>query len=102
VRDVADLGEPPRVVATATVGDVPVRSGRRIPFRVEVPDGCLDRPLNLDVHVDMDGSGVFSAGDLITTATLPVLTGGAPSHVDVPVVPVAGRPEPHAASDRHG
>jgi hypothetical protein len=38
-----------------------------IPFSIEVPAADRERPdLNLDVHIDLDNSGYFSRGDLIT------------------------------------
>lgn len=39
-----------------------------IPFSIEVPDGRLSGglTLNLEVHIDIDGSGYFSPGDLVS------------------------------------
>jgi hypothetical protein len=55
-----------------------VAPGAHIPFSIEVPVDALDRvargemELNLEVHVDLDGSGNFSGGDLVSMRPQPV------------------------------
>lgn len=67
-----------------------VTPGADIPFEVDVPVVDERRAYNLDVHVDMDRSGFFSPGDMISMDECPVLTRGAPSvgvQVSVNVIP---------------
>jgi hypothetical protein len=55
-----------------------VAPGAQIAFDIDVPDDALDRvahgkmELNLEVHVDLDGSGNFSSGDLVSMQAQPI------------------------------
>ena len=43
------------------------------------------RDYSVRVHVDVDGDGVVSRGDLVTTRSYPVLTRGRPAHIEARV-----------------
>jgi putative lipoprotein len=66
----------------------PLTAGTQRTFTLAVPDVDDRARYNVRVHVDISGSGEMSAGDLVTTRAYPVLTHGAPDHVDVEVVPI--------------
>ena len=66
----------------------PLSEGAQRTFTLAVPDVDDRARYNVRVHVDISGSGEMSDGDLVTTRAYPVLTHGAPDHVDVEVVPV--------------
>lgn len=83
VRDVtyADSAE---LVAERTMV-VNVAPGVPIDFRIDVPDDKMSAglTLNLEVHIDLDGSGYFSPGDLVSRERHRILANT--HHVDVPV-----------------
>jgi len=84
VRDVtrADL---PELVHESLVPGLPVAPGDSVPFTFQIDDVDSGRQLNLEVHMDMDGSDNLTPGDLITTECVPVLVDGAESEVRVPL-----------------
>lgn len=55
-----------------------VAPGAHLDFSVDVPDDAIDRvaagelELNLEVHVDFDGSGTFSVGDFVSLTAQPI------------------------------
>jgi hypothetical protein len=78
IRDItlSDAPAPTPVAETTMVVDVAPRA--HIPFSVDVPDEALGRvaenklSLNLEAHVDLDGSGTFSRGDLVSLTAQPI------------------------------
>lgn len=80
--------------ATTVIADLveplsgPLTAGAQRTFTVAVPDVDARARYNVRVHVDVSGSGEVSAGDLVTTQSYPVLTHGAPDHVNVEVVAI--------------
>lgn len=68
VRDLAysDASERPLIAESSTI--VTVAPDARIDFSVDVPDGRLPEGStpNVEVHIDLDGSGYFSPGDLVS------------------------------------
>ncbi len=60
----------PTVVAAEAV--VPPEGDFEVPLTVPETVIADDRRYELFVHVDHDGSGLFAAGDLIVTSSLPV------------------------------
>ena len=62
--------------------------GERLAFRLTVPEVDDRAHYSVRVHVDRSGSGEVSAGDRITTRACPVLTYGAPDHVEAVVVEI--------------
>lgn len=86
IREVTWSDAAPAEVAAAEMV-VDVAPGARIPFSLDVTnvDTSGGRSFNLDVHIDLDGSGVFSPGDLISMDLHPVLGEAASADVVVPV-----------------
>jgi putative lipoprotein len=86
VEDVSRADAPSRVVAERRIEDVPL-DGRPLAFEVLVPDDDIDERgmYSIRVHVDVSGSGQVEAGDMITTQSYPVLTGGSPEEATVAV-----------------
>jgi len=57
-----------------------------IEFSIDLPDGLSTGPrLDLEVHIDLDGSGYFSPGDLVSMQLCPVLPATPAAPIDVPV-----------------
>ena len=87
VRDLAYSDAPERrpVAESSTIVDV--TPDARIDFTVDVPDGRLPEGStpSVEVHIDVDGSGYFSPGDLVSMEPhwLFLATPGSP--IDVPV-----------------
>jgi putative lipoprotein len=79
VEDVSRMDAPSIVVGEQQIEDVPLDGGS-VPFEVEVPAGLVDErgSYSVRVHVDVTGTGQVEHGDLITTQSYPVLTGGNP------------------------
>ncbi|WP_162606656.1 YbaY family lipoprotein [Jiangella asiatica] len=72
VHDVTLADAPSAVVARTVLERVPLAPNRVIEFDLDVPEASPGRDLSLRVHVDVDGTGVVTPGDLITTQHLPV------------------------------
>jgi putative lipoprotein len=85
VRDTSLADAPSVVVGTEIREAVPVAPGARLVFRIGVPEPDPRRSYGVRVHVDMDGDGAVGPGDLLSTQAHPVLTGGAPAQVTVPL-----------------
>ncbi|GAA0229140.1 M12 family metallopeptidase [Cryptosporangium japonicum] len=88
VRDTTTTGGPMTPVGEVTMANVPLGGGAGIPFRVPVTDVDPDAVYTVEAHVDVSGDGEIAAGDLVTAAACPVLTGGAPTTVAVPMTSV--------------
>jgi len=78
VEDVSRADAPSSVVGEQRREGVELHPGDVIPFEVEVDAGALDEGArySVRVHIDVAGSGEVDAGDLISTQSYPVLTGG--------------------------
>ena len=85
VRDVSLADAPSVVIAQQRLDQVALRSGKAIVFSLEVPEVEPRRRLSIRVHVDLDGSGRVTAGDLLTTSSNPVPAAGTPAPIDVRV-----------------
>jgi putative lipoprotein len=86
IEDVSELDAAAEVVAEVVRPDVRLDAQQQV--RVEV--GALDPRARyvVRVHVDLDGSGVRAAGDLITTRAYPVSAGdAAPITVELSRIP---------------
>jgi uncharacterized lipoprotein YbaY len=88
VRDTSFADAPSEVVAQQRLQNVPLAPGTEIPFELEVPDVEKPRQLGLRVHVDLDGTGIVSPGDLLNVQAYPVAQSGDAGPVSVKVVPV--------------
>ncbi|MFG1926530.1 M12 family metallopeptidase [Cryptosporangium sp. NPDC048952] len=88
VRDTTTTGGPMTPVGEVTMTNVPLSGGAGIPFRVPVTGVDPDAVYTVEAHVDVSGDGTIATGDLVTAAACPVLTGGAPTTVAVPMTSV--------------
>ncbi len=66
IRDVTFSDTSKLVNEVQIVSDV--EPGKPISFKIDVPDDKLSDKvnLNLEVHIDLDGNGFFSPGDLVS------------------------------------
>lgn len=87
VQDVSRADAPAVEVASVIIpaGATRPAPGAAVPF--SIPVATYDARLTYAVraHVDRDGNGRVSAGDLVSTTHIPVLTRGAGTVVDVPL-----------------
>jgi hypothetical protein len=94
VRDITFSDAPEQAPVAEKEMLVDLAPGAWVGFEIDVPQESLDRAgrneceLNLEVHVDRDGDGVFTAGDLVSMQARPIGpdTPGAP--LEVPLVTV--------------
>jgi hypothetical protein len=94
VRDVtlADAPAPEPVSERDLVVDL--TPAAHLGFAIDVPDDALAKvgqnkmALNLEVHIDLDGSGTFSRGDLVSLQAQPITpaTPGTPLTVPLETV----------------
>lgn len=85
VRDVSYVDAPSTVVADVVLRQVWLRPGERLPFALDVPEVSASHSLALRCHIDQSGDHTVSAGDLISTQSLPVPSVGEVDPLDVPV-----------------
>jgi len=87
IEDVSRADQSSKVIGEQRMQDVPLKSGRVLPFRIEVSPGDIDerKTYSLRVHVDVTGSGEVELGDLVSTRSYPVLTRGNPDHASIRV-----------------
>lgn len=63
-------------------------------FSIDVPEAVLEeveqgkKALNLEVHVDVDGSGLFSPGDLVSMQAQPIGPSSVGTELHVPLTVV--------------
>ena len=88
VRDTSVADAPSTVVAQQSLKNVALAPSLSIPYSLEVPAGQSQRHLSLRVHVDLDGTGVVTPGDLLTVQAYPIKQGEEPGPLDVHVVAV--------------
>ena len=91
VRDVslADGDTPALVVTRAVLDNIPLAPGRIIEFDLDdVPLAARGQSLALRVHVDLDGTGTVTPGDLVTTEHVPVAALGELTGVVAPLTRV--------------
>jgi putative lipoprotein len=86
VEDVSRADAPSTVVAEQHLVHVSLGEGEVL-FEVEVPSGRIEARARytVRVHVDVTGTGIVERGDLVSTQSHPVLTGGNPDEASVPV-----------------
>lgn len=86
VRDVSLADAPSVVIAEKRLGPLPLRPGEAIEFTIEeVPEVEPRRRLSVRIHVDLDGSGRVTPGDLLTTTSNPVPAVGTPEPLEIRV-----------------
>jgi len=88
IRDVTRADAPSTVAGAQRAGNVVLAPGAELRFRVPVAEVDPRASYTVRVHVDVDGDGRVSTGDLITTVSHPVLTHGAPDAATVTLTPV--------------
>jgi hypothetical protein len=84
LRDVTYADARAPVVASVTLSVAELRPHGRIPFELAAPEAEAGQQLSLECYVDVTGGATLTAGDLVTTQSVPVPPGGDVS-VDVPV-----------------
>ena len=87
VQDVSRADAPSIDLASVTIpaGAVAPVAGEAIPFSIPVETFDPGLTYSVRTHVDRDGDGRVSRGDLVSTTHNPVLTRGAGTVVDVPL-----------------
>ena len=87
LEDVSRADAPATILASITLEDVPVppAAGEQVSFTLAVESFDSRARYTVRVHVDPDGDGQVSKGDLLTTSHIPVLTYGGGTEVQVPV-----------------
>lgn len=85
VRDVSMADAPSTIVAHEYIDKVALGPDREIPFQLSVPEVAPNRSLALRVHIDIARKGQVSAGDLLTTAHIPIAATGTQATLKVPV-----------------
>ncbi|WP_157553516.1 hypothetical protein [Jiangella gansuensis] len=81
LRDVVLADAPTAVVARTVLENVPLAPNRIIEFDLDVPDASPGRDFGLRVHVDLNGTGSITPGDLVTSQ--PVLVAGTGELVEI-------------------
>jgi putative lipoprotein len=78
VEDVSRADAPSLVVGEQRQQAVPLRAGGALRFSIQIPAELINERsiYSVRAHIDMSGSGDVKVGDLVSTATYPVLTHG--------------------------
>lgn len=87
LEDVSRADAPATILSSVTLDDVsvPPPAGEAVTFTLPVETFDLRASYTVRVHVDRDGDGQVSPGDLISTSHIPVLTQGGGTEVQIPV-----------------
>lgn len=86
IEDVSRADAPAILLSSVTLADVPVPPpGDQMPFSIPVGDYDPRLSYSVRVHVDRDGDGAVSSGDLVSTSHHAVLTRGGGTAVTIPV-----------------
>lgn len=87
VRDLTYSDAPDQRLVAETSTIVNVAPDARIDFAIDVPDGKLPdgSTPSVEVHIDLDGSGYFSPGDLVSMEPHWLFLATPDSPIDVPV-----------------
>ena len=87
IEDVSLADAPAPVLSAVTLEEVALPPPPGVPVTFALPIERYDRQRRypVRVHVDRDGDGMVSIGDLVSTSNHPVLTDGAGTAVTVPV-----------------
>jgi len=86
VQDASVQDAPAEVLAETRLENVALEPEGRVAFRLSVPEAAPGRRLLVRVHVDLDGTGRVSSGDLLTTAAHSVPARGPVEALAVAVV----------------
>lgn len=87
LEDVSLADAPATIISSVTVPDVaiPPGAGEQVTFALPVASFDPRARYTVRAHVDRDGDGQVSQGDLLTTSHIPVLTQGGGTEVEIPV-----------------
>lgn len=87
VRDLTYSDAPERPLVAENNIIVTVAPDARIDFSVDVPEGRVpeDSTPSIEVHIDIDGSGYFSPGDLVSMAPYWLFMATPDAPIDIPV-----------------
>lgn len=85
LRDVSYADARAPVVASITLPDAIVRPHVRMPFELIAPESHAGQQLSLECHIHVTGGPTVTAGDLLSTQSVPVPAEGDVTSVDVPV-----------------
>lgn len=87
LEDVSLADAPAILLASTTLDDVsvPPVAGTAVSFALPVAEFDPRARYTVRVHVDRDGDGRISKGDLVSTTHVPVLTQGGGTDVHIPV-----------------
>lgn len=85
LRDVSAQDQPSALLAHATLFQVPVAPGQRVPFSLRAPPGVAGSALSMRVQVDMRAGNRHAPGDFLSTAAVRVPAGGDVHGLLVPV-----------------
>ncbi len=86
VEEVSRADAPASLVAQMEIPDPILQPGQNsLPFSVRIDGIDPQKHYAVRVHIDVDRDGQISRGDHISTESHPVVTQGAPTHVQVRV-----------------
>ncbi len=87
LEDVSLADAPATIVSSVTIPDVTIPPGAGEPVAFSLPVVSFEprARYTVRVHVDRDGDGQVSKGDLISTSHIPVLTQGGGTEAQIPV-----------------
>ncbi|WP_142386847.1 hypothetical protein [Mycobacterium hubeiense] len=88
VRDTSYADAPAAVVASVTLPDTKIGPGGRLPFELAIPETPAAQQLSLECHIDVTGGQAVTAGDLLSTQSIPVPPEGDVDALDIPVTVV--------------
>jgi putative lipoprotein len=84
VHDISVADAPSKMLSQSRLANAQVKPNDRLAFQIDAPE-LTGRMLAFRVHVDWDGDGAISSGDLLTTQIVPVPSAGETKQVQVPV-----------------
>ncbi|MFJ3310550.1 YbaY family lipoprotein [Streptomyces sp. NPDC086549] len=85
LEEVTAIDAPARVISVVVTHGVRLTGTTRLTLSVPPPDPHARYTVR--VHADLNGSGVITPGDLVSTSSHPVLTQGRPDTADVQLKP---------------
>ena len=84
IHDISVADAPSKMLSQLRLTNAQVKPNDHLAFQIDAPE-LSGRMLAFRVHVDWDGDGAISSGDLLTTQVIPVPPSAEPTQVQVPV-----------------
>ena len=84
VHDISVADAPSKMLSQSRLTNAQIKPNDHLAFQIDAPE-LTGRLLAFRVHVDWDGDGAISSGDLLTTQVIPVPRPGDAKQVQVPV-----------------